>query len=69
MPNQKLCRLPEVIARTGLTRSTIYELMLKDEFPSQVRLAGRTVGWVESEIEDWIDSRINASRRGKGASR
>jgi len=65
MPNQRICRLPEVIARTGLPRSTIYELMLNDEFPLQVRLARRTVGWVESEIEDWIDNRINASRQDK----
>lgn len=65
MQNQRICRLPEVIARTGLSRSTIYELMLDGEFPSQIQLARRTVGWVESEIENWIDSRIDASRENK----
>ncbi|MDH4124705.1 MAG: AlpA family transcriptional regulator [Gammaproteobacteria bacterium] len=69
MPNQRICRLPEVIARTGLPRSTIYELMLNDEFPSQIRLGRRTVGWVESEIEVWIDRRIDVSRRNKIESR
>lgn len=65
MPNQRICRLSEVIARTGLPRSTIYELMHNGDFPSQVQLARRSVGWVESEIEDWIDSRIDASRHSK----
>ena len=68
MPNQRICRLPEVIARTGLPRSTIYELMLNGDFPLQVQLARRSVGWVESEIEDWIGSRINASRRNHSTS-
>jgi len=63
MPNQKICRLRDVIARTGLPRSTIYELISRNEFPSQINLGPRSVGWIEKEIEDWIDRRIEASRR------
>ncbi|MCH9006256.1 MAG: AlpA family transcriptional regulator [Proteobacteria bacterium] len=63
MSNSKLCRLPEVINRTGLSRSAVYDLISKDKFPSQVNLGPRTVGWVENEITDWIDARIEESRR------
>jgi len=63
MPNQRICRLPDVIDRTGLSRSAIYELIRKSEFPSQISLGPRTVGWIENEIEDWIDKRIQTSRR------
>ncbi len=62
MLNRTICRLPEVMSRTGLSRSTIYELISKGRFPSQIGLGPRAVGWVESEIVDWIDARIDESR-------
>jgi prophage regulatory protein len=36
--------------------------MSKNEFPSQIRLGPRTVGWVDREIDAWIDKQIKASR-------
>jgi prophage regulatory protein len=63
MNNSKICRLPEVIDRTGLSRSAVYDLISKDKFPSQINLGPRSVGWVENEITDWIDARIEESRR------
>ena len=43
---------------TGLSRSTIYAEIAKGAFPKQIRLTGyRSVGWHESEILDWIDTR------------
>jgi len=45
---------------TGLSRSAIYALIADGQFPAQVNLGPRTVGWVESEIFDWIESRIAA---------
>jgi len=63
MNNLKICRLPEVIDRTGLSRSAVYDLISKDKFPSQINLGPRSVGWVENEITDWIDARIDESRR------
>jgi len=63
MNNLKICRLPEVIDRTGLSRSAVYDLISKDKFPSQINLGPRSVGWVENEITDWIDARIEESRR------
>jgi len=58
----RLLRRPEVESRVGLTCSTIYELMAAGEFPRPVPINGRTVGWVESEIEVWVVGRIAAAR-------
>lgn len=60
-PNTIL-RLPTVKSRTGLCRSTIYLRMSQGTFPKQVSLGGRTVGWLESEIEAWISSHANDRR-------
>ncbi|EHK8947637.1 AlpA family transcriptional regulator [Escherichia coli] len=51
----------EVIQRTGLSKSSIYDLMDKCLFPKTVRLGGRSVAFVESEIDEWMNSRV-ASR-------
>lgn len=58
----RMLRLRQVMARTGLSRSTIYGHISDDRFPKQVSLGPRAVGWVEMEIEEWIASRIEASR-------
>ena len=49
-------RLPTVKARTGLSRSTIYLRISENLFPKPVSLGGRAVGWIESEIDDWLSS-------------
>lgn len=54
----RIIRLREVISATGLGRSTIYKLMGTHEFPQTVPLVGRSVGWVESEIQEWIQAKI-----------
>lgn len=53
----KHLRRPEVEALTGLSRSTIYSMMAKGEFPRPVRLAARAIGWPESKITQWLESR------------
>jgi len=58
----RILRLPDVKTRTGLSRSTIYALVKNECFPKYVSLGVRSVGWVESEVEAWIESRVNASR-------
>ena len=54
-----LLRLNAVMARTGLSRSTIYLRISQGRFPKQVPLDGRAVAWIESEIDqqitDWVD--------------
>jgi prophage regulatory protein len=56
----RLLRLPEVIERTGLSRSRIYELLDQDGFPRPVKLGERANAWADVEIEDWIQRRLAA---------
>ena len=58
----RFVRLPEVMARTGLSRSTIYVRLDQGCFPRPVSLGGRAVGWIEAEVDEWIRERIAASR-------
>jgi prophage regulatory protein len=50
-------RRPAVEQLTGLSRSTIYDLMTKGEFPRSVRLTARAVAWPESAIAEWLAQR------------
>jgi prophage regulatory protein len=58
-----ILRLPAVKARTGLSRSTIYDRVQKKQFPRPVSLGVRAVGWVESEIDEWLRQLVEASRK------
>ena len=58
----KILRLNDVKAKTGLSRSTIYLRMAEGKFPQQISLGSRAVGWINSEVIDWIEHRINESR-------
>jgi prophage regulatory protein len=55
-------RLPEVKAVTGLSKSSLYELIRANSFPASVRLGPRTVAWVKSEVRQWAADRILTSR-------
>jgi prophage regulatory protein len=63
-----ILRLPVVRARTGLSRSTIYLRISDGSFPIPVSLGARAVGWLESDIEEWIKRRILESRGRTNAS-
>lgn len=54
----RIIRLREVMALTGLARSTVYKYVEAGTFPQPVPLGGRSVGWVEQEVEDWVLARI-----------
>jgi prophage regulatory protein len=58
-----ILRLSSVKARTGLSRSSIYLRMSEGTFPTSISLGDRAVGWLEGDIDAWIESRINASRK------
>lgn len=58
-----ILRLPAVKARTGLSRSTIYLRISDGSFPVPISLGGRAVGWIEAEIQGWLEDRIQASRK------
>lgn len=50
-------RLPQVISLVGLSRSSIYLAIAKGQFPRQVQLGTRAVGWRRSDIEQWLAQR------------
>ena len=54
---EELWKLKTVTARTGLSRSTLYNYVKQDLFPHQRRLGRRRVGWLASEVRAWIASR------------
>ncbi|MFC6379721.1 helix-turn-helix transcriptional regulator [Tatumella terrea] len=63
---KKLERLNDVIDRTGYSRAWIYELIKKNSFPKPVKIGARSIAFVESEVDAWINERI-AERDGVGA--
>jgi prophage regulatory protein len=58
-----ILRLPAVMRSTGLSRSTIYLRVAQGTFPRPVSLGGRSVGWLEHELDEWVQGRIQASRK------
>ncbi|MGH8434219.1 MAG: helix-turn-helix transcriptional regulator [Pseudomonas sp.] len=54
----RIIRLKEVIDSTGLAGSTIYKYIAEGTFPKPIPLGGRCVGWLESEVHDWILARV-----------
>lgn len=58
-------RLESVKKRTGISRSNIYKLMSEGLFPKSISLGARAVGWIEAEINEWIEQRIESSRKSK----
>jgi len=55
---ERFLRLPEVMSRTGLGKSSIYGLQAAKQFPASVRIGPRCVAWRESSIDAWIQARI-----------
>ena len=60
----RIIRWPEVHERVGYCRTNIYYLIQSGDFPSPIKLGSRAVGWLESDVDNWIESRIEQSRRG-----
>lgn len=56
--NTRILRRPDVEDRTGLSRSTLYAMMARDEFPQPLQLGRRAVGWREQDVEAWLQSRL-----------
>lgn len=64
----RIIRLKEVIDSTGLSRSTLYKYISEGTFPKPVSLGDRCVGWVDSEVHDWILARIEERDSAEDAS-
>lgn len=59
--SQVILRLPQVKIRTGISRSSIYLAIKQGTFPSPIQLSIRSVGWLESDISNWINQRPNSN--------
>jgi len=53
-----MLRLKDVMTKTGLSRSSVYKYIAEGKFPKPVHLGERTVAWVESEIEEWLMTKL-----------
>ena len=60
--SKKFIRLPEVKRITGLSRSSIYLRMSNGEFPQRISLGGRAIAWLDTDVFQWLDDRIEASK-------
>ena len=61
-PAPTILRRKQVESRTGLARSTIYQRVRAGTFPAPISLGAKSVGWVEAEVNAWLEDRINTSR-------
>lgn len=53
----RFVRLTEVMRMTGLRKTTIYQLQSDGEFPQRVQITANCVGWIESEVQHWLNER------------
>ncbi|WRH64421.1 MAG: AlpA family transcriptional regulator [Fuscovulum sp.] len=56
-----ILRLPKVLERTGLGRTTVYDGIKAGTFPRPIKLGVRAVGWVEADIDAWLSARVEAA--------
>lgn len=66
-PQERFMRLTEVVRVTGLSRSQIYRLMGRKEFPTTIPLGPCTVAWRQSQINGWICEKIESAMRNVSA--
>lgn len=53
----RIIRKPELMSKIGLSDATIYRMEKAGRFPKRMQLGGNSVGWVESEVLEWVESR------------
>ncbi|PWI31842.1 transcriptional regulator [Vibrio albus] len=59
----KFSRLKDVMEKTGLSRSAIYNKIKEGEFPASVPIGSRTVAWLESDLNEWLEWRVQVRDR------
>lgn len=60
----RIIRLKQVLSRVGISRAQLYALKKDGRFPQNFSLSGpggRAVGWLESDIDEWVSSRVHMS--------
>jgi len=63
MEDLRVLKLKEVCSIVGLKPSTIYKLMSNGEFPKQIKLTAKSVGWSSSEVNHWVSLKIRDADR------
>jgi prophage regulatory protein len=58
----RVLRLPQVCKVTGLCRSSVYQMETEQRFPRRIKIGARSVGWIESEVQNWLRQRIEGDR-------
>ena len=56
----KILRLDDVKSKTGLGRTTIYDQVRAGDFPRPIKISSRAIGWIDEEIEGWVQDRVSA---------
>lgn len=56
----RVLKIKEVLNKTGLGKTTLYALVKQSQFPQPISLGLRAVGWLDSEIDSWIQAKIDA---------
>ena len=63
-----MLRQPEVLRRTGLSRTSIWRKVRAGDFPAPRQLGPNSIGWPETEISEWLDNRPRQTYAGQAAS-
>jgi len=66
MEELRILKRPEVTIKTGLQQSTIYKLMASGDFPKQIKLTSKSVGWSSKDIDSWVESKVSRSPNDDG---
>lgn len=54
---ERVIRKPELMARIGLSDASIWRMERRGTFPKRIQLGGNSVGWLQSEIDQWLQDR------------
>jgi prophage regulatory protein len=57
--NCRIIRKPELLAKIGLSDATIWRLEKRNRFPQRVKLGGNSVGWFDTEVQEWLDEKAS----------
>lgn len=55
-----ILRVKDVIKKTGIQRTNLYRQVKAKTFPAPISLGAKAIGWIESEVDTWIESRMDA---------
>lgn len=64
MINSIFLNLKQVKLKTSFSHTTIYRLMAENKFPQPINISDQRVAWLESEIQEWVETKIAKSRGG-----